>query len=356
MNYIGSNNVRQTKIYYFYTGFIYSIVYIYFPLSLILGIFSLVGSVQDFMENLALIMTVIVCSIKIAMYHWKLGCIRRIGKLFDQLDQSLSEQEYLQLVKRGKKAYQPVLYLYASVFLSSILAILFFQERRLVYPAWFPFDWMNNDFTYVALILYQIYGIGVLIIANFVSDSLPTVFVSMLTAQLELLCQRVASVGWNIKNSDHSLSECIRDHKIVLEIHRLVGITTTVQLFLQFTVSGLTICSTIVLLSFFVKDIIQRIYFTLYLMSILSQVFIVCYHGSSFAAKINSLTIEIYSCNWMGQSESFKRSLIIFSERSLRTTQFSAGGFFYITLNTFAAIVKSAYSYYAMLSRAANKM
>lgn len=88
-----------------------------------------------------------------------------------------------------------------------------------MYPVWFPFDWMENDFIYVALILYQLLGIGVMVEVNFVCDSLPTVFIAMLTVHLELLCQRVAMIGWNTQNKspEVGLSECIRDHKIIIQ-------------------------------------------------------------------------------------------------------------------------------------------
>lgn len=356
MNLIGVHNIRGTRSYDLYTCCMYASIYFFYPLSLVLEIFSVAGNIQNFMENLALVTTVIVCSIKIAMYHWKFGSLNETGDLFDQLDQSLSDQEVQQMTKRCKKVSQLLFWVYLMVFLSSIVSIIFFQERRLLYPAWFPFDWMSNDFIYFGLLAYQIGGIGVLILANFISDSLASVLISMLTCHLELLHQRVSSIGWNSNRDPHSdLTDCIRNHEIIIELHRIIQKTIHIQFFLQCLVSGLAICSTIVLLTFFVDDYFQRIYFAAYLMSMLAQVFIVCHNGSLFNSQIDVLTTGIYSCNWIDQDQSFKRTLRIFMERSLRSTQFSAAGFFYISLNTFVAIVRTSYSYYAILSRAANQ-
>lgn len=357
MTFIGVNNVGRSKAYTIYSCCIYALIYFYYPLSLVLGIFSVAGSIQDFLENLALITTVIVCSIKIAMYHSKLGSFKETGDLFNQLDQNLSDQEALELTSRCKKISQPLFWMYLMVFLSSIVSILFFKERRLLYPAWFPVDWTGNDFIYFALIVYQIGGIGVLIIANFVSDSLPSVLIKMLTCHLELLYQRVASVGWDKKrNAQADLSKCIHSHKIILELHHSIKKIIHIQIFLQCLVSALALCSTIVLLAFFVKDSFQRIYFVAYLMSMLAQVFVVCFYGSYFNSQINELTTGIYFCNWMDQDETFKRTLRIFMEGSLRRTQFSAAGFFYISITTFVAIVRASYSYYAILSRAVKQI
>lgn len=100
---------------------------------------------------------------------------------------------------------------------------------------------------------------------------------------------------------------------------------------------------------FIVDDPFKRLYFALFLMAALSQVFVICYFGSAFTQKIDELTFAIYECNWMIQDQSFKKSVLIFMEGSLRPAHFTAGGFMVISLETFVSIVKSSYSIFAVL-------
>lgn len=120
-------------------------------------------------------------------------------------------------------------------------------------------------------------------------------------------------------------------------------------MFIQFFVSVVNNCVAIVALLFFVSDIFERIYYVIYILGMAIQLFPTCYYGSDFVLLFEKLHYAVFSCNWIGQSKSFKRHMMIFTERSMRETIALAGGIFPIHLDTFFGTCKATYSLFAVV-------
>lgn len=122
-------------------------------------------------------------------------------------------------------------------------------------------------------------------------------------------------------------------------------------MFFQILVTALNMGTSIILIIFFIDNFFQKAYFCFYFIAIPLQIFFSCYYGTVFVLECKKLTKAIYSCNWIYQSQSFKKDLIIFEENSLKTYQFHALGFMTISIETFAKVMKGTYSLFAVLNR-----
>lgn len=120
-------------------------------------------------------------------------------------------------------------------------------------------------------------------------------------------------------------------------------------MFVQFFVSVTNNCVAMVVLLFYATDLFDRIYYVIYIVAMGIQLFPTCYYGSDFVLQFEELHYAVFSCNWIDQSKSFKRHMMIFTERSLRRTIALAGGMFPIHLDTFFATCKAAYSLFTLI-------
>lgn len=351
LKYVGAYNSNWNKFYIAYGALIIVVIHVCYPLTLSVEVFNLKDNISGLVEQLFYIVIVVLCSIKVFLYCWRIELFEEISKIFNCLDIKLNQIEYNNHIRKCKRLAIIHFIVYASVFVSSVISLFFFRERRFIQPAWFPFDWKNSLTTYLILMGYQLIAAGILTTTNAVNDSFPVVFISMLVSHLDLLIARVSRIGYNVDsgNAKSDLISSIQDFQLILKQFQLINKTISTGQFLQLLVSNWVICSSIVLVLFFVDNPLKRIYFGLFLLSALSQVFTISYFGSAFTGKIEELTFAIYDCNWINQDQSFKKNVMIFMEGSLRLTQFRAGGIIIISLETFVNIVKSSYSAFAIL-------
>lgn len=87
-----------------------------------------------------------------------------------------------------------------------------------MYPAWFPFDWLNSTRYYYMANLYQIGGITFQLLQNYVSDCFPAVALCLISSHVKMLYKRFEEVGTDSeKDAERELEACITDHKNLLE-------------------------------------------------------------------------------------------------------------------------------------------
>lgn len=108
--------------------------------------------------------------------------------------------------------------------------------------------------------------------------------------------------------------------------------------FLQFLVTAIALCVTAVRFVFFDHGIVELILTIALFLCILMETFPICYFGSVLMEHTNQLTFALYNCNWMEQDQKFRKTLIVFMERSQRTNVFLAGCMIPITLQTFISV------------------
>lgn len=108
--------------------------------------------------------------------------------------------------------------------------------------------------------------------------------------------------------------------------------------FLQFTVSAVVLSVAIVRFVFFDHGVVASLFTITCVSSILIEIIPICYFGTLLVEHTNKLTCALYNCNWMEQDQTFRKTLIIFMERSQKTNIILAGGMVPINLQTFISV------------------
>ncbi|KAK9885228.1 hypothetical protein WA026_010731 [Henosepilachna vigintioctopunctata] len=81
----------------------------------------------------------------------------------------------------------------------------------------------------------------------------------------------------------------------------------------------------------------------------MTQVFIFCWCGQLLTYQSHELLRSSYIGNWYESKPKSRKLLLIFSERCKRPTVVKAAKFFSLSLSTLIIILKSSYSYFAVL-------
>lgn len=82
----------------------------------------------------------------------------------------------------------------------------------------------------------------------------------------------------------------------------------------------------------------KLVFVTIYLLCMIAQILIPSYFGSLLIDKSMKTTQAIYFSKWMNYDEKWKKSYIIFVERTLRAISILAGGLFILSLPTFLTV------------------
>ncbi|XP_037958878.1 odorant receptor 33b-like [Teleopsis dalmanni] len=354
---LGYKTKYNAYLMYIYQTIITIAVTIGFPLHLNIGLL-LARNQEEFFNNMALNVASIACTIKIITYTMHINEMEELTELYAKLDARLQkndESTYFQY-KVKRFSHFMVTMFSTSYFSSGIVLLISLAlggKRRLLCPAWLPIDWETSSFSYICAIIYQYIGLCMQTVQNVINDAYSPVAYCTLAGHVHILAMRISKIGYNAKMADGinatELHECFEDYSRIMCIHRRLERIVSIPLLVQFLANALNICAALVYLLFFADNIIGYIYYIMFLFSIIVELFPVCYYGSLMEDELRNLPYALFTCKWFTQTNVFRRSIIVFTQISLRNVPAFAGGLFRIHLDSFFATCKMAYSFFTLV-------
>ncbi|XP_020710845.2 odorant receptor Or1-like isoform X2 [Athalia rosae] len=147
------------------------------------------------------------------------------------------------------------------------------------------------------------------------------------------------------------IAGCIEHHGSILRFGKEIQDVFGIGILIQFAVSSTILCLTCFELTLISATSLQFYSMLLYQGCMLFQIYCYCWHGNELKVKTSQLTTAAFNCTWITSSPKFKSSLRIVMCRVQRPMQLMVGGFFSLSLETFSMILRTAYSFYAVLQR-----
>ncbi|XP_023165909.2 odorant receptor 23a isoform X2 [Drosophila hydei] len=327
-----------------------------FPVMLFMTMFSFELPLDNLI-NFNISLTSAAASIKFVMYAIRLKKIAEIEQIVAELDRRVDTDEqrsYQAGMSRRLQIMSTVYkYIYGCVVVTSSVSFLFRAERSLPFPAWFPLDWTTSLTAYMFAVLHQILAIVIQVLQNFVDDLFPPMIFLIIVGQCELLVQRLSLIGYDQCDqlaNERKLIGCIRDHKKLFGLHQLTMDIISWPLLVQFVVISIDVGTALCALLFYAENMNDKVYFTTFIFAMSMQIFPICYYGTMVEYSFGYLHYAVYSSNWVDQSISYRKSVLIFAERTQRLPKQIAGNFIPIALTTFLANCKAAYSFCTLLA------
>ncbi|KAL1497441.1 hypothetical protein ABEB36_008415 [Hypothenemus hampei] len=122
-------------------------------------------------------------------------------------------------------------------------------------------------------------------------------------------------------------------------------------IFVQFLCSAVIICLTGFQLLVVSAGNAELVRLVIYLLVMTYQLVLYCWYGHILMEKSKEITNACYTGNWHNMSVKEQKMLIMVMERAKRPVSIRAAGIFQLNLSTLMTILRSSYSYFAVLQR-----
>ncbi|CRK99078.1 CLUMA_CG012012, isoform A [Clunio marinus] len=129
------------------------------------------------------------------------------------------------------------------------------------------------------------------------------------------------------------------------------------SVFGQFIASCVISCMTLLLIASSTSSPLKVINQSTYLVTMMTQLSLFCWSGNELTHSSHQLTQKAFCSNFIHFDKKTSQILLIFMQRTIRDVAIKAGGLFAVQLSlpTFVAIMRSSYSYFAVLNSVQNK-
>ncbi|CAF4901331.1 unnamed protein product [Pieris macdunnoughi] len=228
------------------------------------------------------------------------------------------------------------------------------------FTIWLPFDENQDPYFYITAV-YSWITTTWLAIGNTTMDVMVSTLLAQAKTQLHILGYNLSTIVDECKEDNGNTSENVsallhQRFKNILRHHEeIVRFTKNIEnifgnvLAYQFLIGGWIICTSVYRLVDIEIVSIEGFSMVTYIICMLFELFIYCYFGSEVTQASMELTDDAYSMNWLDIPVKNRKELIIFMERIKRPIRVMAGRIVPLSNDTFVSIVKSSYSFYALL-------
>ncbi|KAJ3653682.1 hypothetical protein Zmor_012920 [Zophobas morio] len=248
----------------------------------------------------------------------------------------------------------------AKIFrMSCVLCIIFYSvlpllgdEKNLPLPGWLPYD---TDAFYLETIIFQILSVCVSAYNNSSIDILTWKLIAVASGEMEILKENLRDLEYK-SNGDKELEVtketfgiCIQQHNAVIDLVHKIEFVFSKGIFMQFLSSVIIICFTGFQLLVVPMASIQFVFLVMYFFCMMCQVAMYCWYGHEVMTTSDELGKFCYMSNWYDSDINIRKSITIFLEKTKKPVVLTAGKFVTLSLATLTGILRSSYSYFAVL-------
>ncbi|KAL4716583.1 hypothetical protein ACJJTC_010247 [Scirpophaga incertulas] len=230
------------------------------------------------------------------------------------------------------------------------LLIHFFLDVELILPvssySFLPDEMIKTYFYF--LYCYQSVGILCHILFNLSTDIFVMGIMVLAIVQLDILNINLYNLTMRLGDINKNLHQLIEHYKEVVRFCELIQDVFSISLFVQVGMSSCVICTAL----FRFTQLAPFSYYIFlggYMTVMVFQIMVPCWFGTQIMVKSGQLSTALYGCDWTSTSKQFKTSLRIFMSRANKPLTIVGGKMFPLSLETFTAIMNSAFSFFTLL-------
>ncbi|CAK1602596.1 unnamed protein product [Parnassius mnemosyne] len=228
------------------------------------------------------------------------------------------------------------------------------------FPLWTGID-TSHSIGFAVVLLYTYYVTTLVGIANTTMDAFIAAVLYQCKTQLRILSinfqnlpDRALAIS---KESGENRDIVLRKLFVDCWIHYQKTTETAWQLqdifgtavLIQFGIGGWILCMAAYKLVSLSVLSIEFASMALFISCILTELFLYCYYGTELTDESTRIVNSVYSMEWLDRPLKFKRLLVLLMLRVDRPIRPAAGLIIPLSLDTFIKILKSSYTFYAVL-------
>ncbi|KPJ01491.1 Odorant receptor Or1 [Papilio xuthus] len=240
-------------------------------------------------------------------------------------------------------------------------------ERFFPFRIWMPFGPEKSPQFEIGY-GYQMGSIYISAFLFFAVDSITLGMIMFGCAQLEIIIDKLQEMQsvplsskvtdeqrtMRIMNNNKLFVECIDQHQTVIRFIEIVEDTYHANIFFQLSGTVAIICIIGLRITMSEPSSIQFYSMLIYMVTMLSQLLLYCWCGSELTTRSQELRDSLYQSPWYEQDRKFKKSLFITMECMKKPIVFKAGHYIPLSRPTFISILRSSYSFFAVLNQTRN--
>ncbi|KAJ3663648.1 hypothetical protein Zmor_007887 [Zophobas morio] len=224
------------------------------------------------------------------------------------------------------------------------------EEKRLPFLAWYPFDTSKSP-AYEITYIYQVISVCTITTLHVNIDALVAALNVFNGSQFDILCDNLRNLHKLGGSIAANFLICVKHHKEILSFSDRFNKFLNWILFIQFFI--FTFCIGMTLFQLTVVAPMSSEFYSLvaYGLAITTQIFMYCWFGNEIEVKSSKIPYATFECDWTSFSLDVKKMLLFFTLRAQKPVKLSALNLFYLSLETFLRILKTSYSYFALLQQ-----
>nr|AUF73049.1 odorant receptor [Anoplophora chinensis] len=222
------------------------------------------------------------------------------------------------------------------------------EEWPLPLSGWNPIQ-VNTKFKYGIIATFQWVAFFMSAYINSGIDILIYMLISVVTSQFEILKDNLTNIRYETDTAKRDFAKNVVLHYGILKFVRVIEDTFSYATFFQFFTSVIVICFAGFEMMIAPLNSIQFVSMCTYFSIMIFQVVIYCWFGHTIIASSDKINDAIYMSNWYEADLSLKKSIMIFMEKCKEPVVLTAGKICPLSLGTLTSIMRSSYSYLAVL-------
>ncbi|XP_072397928.1 odorant receptor 67a-like [Diabrotica undecimpunctata] len=261
----------------------------------------------------------------------------------DDLRDTLAQREIIR--SRIGTVYRLAIFWFILV---QIFIVLFQEEKKFVpMLSWTPFD-LKDPLAYYLVVIFQLGVTCTSSVLDTSADCLYCTLADVACCQLDILNENIRRLDPKDPMIETQMSRNIKYHQDIIRFVYYIEVVFSNILFLEFFKSVIEICFTgfelTVMEMLSLKFFMQIIYF----IGMFLEIFAFCWFGHLLETKSTEVEDACYMFNWDESSKTVQKMLQIMMIRAHKPLAVKAI-FLKLSMATLTAILRSSYSYAAVL-------
>ncbi|XP_046743743.1 odorant receptor 13a-like [Diprion similis] len=355
---------------------------LYFPA--IVDLYMYKGDIQMNADNLCTTMTMCAVITYIPYFALRRKTLKVIlramesnwNRSMDLTAPKIHRDILLRAVKFSKtftRWYSFTIYVTCSLYMFSPLVIPAVSQtetvRRQPLRAWYPIN-QTSEVIYTVIYVSQVVGGAISSIGSVSVDGLFLVMMRLFCAQLRIFQYELTTLGTSTTNCKSNSStthlrmntttsdvELLQRMKNIIEDHQShiqnadnIRSLYNVVCLVQLVVSNVVICVIGFQLIFYLDSRgLDLVKYVMYIQAVLLQIYIYCSLGDDLMTESTRVGQAAYDCPWTNYPASVKGCLLVMTMRSQQPLLITAGNLYIMSMENFAAILKTSLSYLSVL-------
>nr|WEG72116.1 odorant-receptor-20 [Grapholita molesta] len=360
--------LNESMMHKFYRLFMLSLQYSFLVFQVIY-MCQVLGDLEEVSQSSFLLFTQACLCFKVTVFHLNMDSFRDLLAQMNSdvfMPQTKKHDEILKLqaarIKRLLLGFMISSQATCSLF---VLRPLFDDaNRNFPFKMWMPVS-PDHSPQYELGFLFQLLTISMSAFMYFGVDSVCLSMVIFGCAEIDIIKEKIMNVTpiadkrtnrsvtvQSVLNEHYKvLIECVTHHQAIVKFIKQVEDTYHSYLLFQLSGSVGLICMSALRILVVDPKSVQFMSVVMYLLVMIAQLFVCCWSGHELTATSMELHTVVYECCWYEQDVRFKRALVFTMLRLGRSMEFRAGRYVTLSRQTFVAILRMSYSYFAVLKQ-----